>query len=738
MNNSTVDKIDGLFRMISDSSKRKINQILIQILNSLTSIENSEGCGIVLLDNNNIKLNIVAQILPNKNNVEILKKWTPNLYLERIIRTGKLINIKNDPFEFSTGYIIKSFLGHPIRFKGKIIGAVYVFNEKRNNIFTKDDEKILSFISNLTYIAVNRSMSFQENHYALELEILNKIARILNTVIDPSKVYYEVVHQIGTTLSCTHCTLYIPKKYGHEEILIPEATWSKKGKLKKSRKFKVNEGLLGRVYESQTSQLFSDAANNPSFLFGENKSEYHPRSMLIVPITSGGEVLGMICADQNKLNWFTENDLRLVNVLATHISAAIERSLALKATNEISVRLIGVLNPEHMNIILDIVLKTAVELTKATTGVVYLLADDQSTIIKNCSYPANSFHPLPRRDELGNLVGLTKKAIDLKDGFIIENVNEKVHPKLQNKIKSMAVYPLISRDKVIGVLFLDDENGHIYTPIEKLIIETLVNQAGIALTSYNLIDELEQSKQEYFDLFDESLKDRDGIASKMFYREISHNVKNVLAQVFTNMELIISSPNMRRVSRNQKDRLEELIDQVKESISNIEEFLNLVSEEAGQKKICKIQDIVNHASRLLSVKILNNNININLSKMNDSLSVNVHKTQMIMAFLNLIDNSIDALKNLNSSKEIKIYTQIQKNSPWIEIVFEDNGCGITNENHERLFQPFFSTKSAKGRGIGLLGTQRIIEMHHGRLPKPSSQLGKGTKFTVFLPKQTIN
>jgi signal transduction histidine kinase len=126
---------------------------------------------------------------------------------------------------------------------------------------------------------------------------------------------------------------------------------------------------------------------------------------------------------------------------------------------------------------------------------------------------------------------------------------------------------------------------------------------------------------------------------------------------------------------------------------------------------------------------------VDTSELNDNLFVKVNRTQMIMAFQNLIDNAIDALNEVNRPKHLNIFARTSDSSPWIEVGFEDNGCGISHENLDKIFEPFFSTKSKKGRGIGLLGAKRIVEVHFGKFPRPWSQLGKGTRFTVFLPKK---
>lgn len=67
----------------------------------------------------------------------------------------------------------------------------------------------------------------------------------------------------------------------------------------------------------------------------------------------------------------------------------------------------------------------------------------------------------------------------------------------------------------------------------------------------------------------------------------------------------------------------------------------------------------------------------------------------------------------------------------IAIAFKDTGCGISKENLEKIFEPFFSTK-AKGTGLGLSVVASLVEGHGGKI-EIESEIGKGSTFTVNLP-----
>ena len=103
--------------------------------------------------------------------------------------------------------------------------------------------------------------------------------------------------------------------------------------------------------------------------------------------------------------------------------------------------------------------------------------------------------------------------------------------------------------------------------------------------------------------------------------------------------------------------------------------------------------------------------------------------QLQQVFINLVVNAIQAMSD---GGRLTITSSADGDS-WVRVSVQDTGCGITSENRDRLFTPFFSTKDeVKGVGLGLAVSYGIIERHGGRI-EVQSELGKGSTFTVVLP-----
>lgn len=111
---------------------------------------------------------------------------------------------------------------------------------------------------------------------------------------------------------------------------------------------------------------------------------------------------------------------------------------------------------------------------------------------------------------------------------------------------------------------------------------------------------------------------------------------------------------------------------------------------------------------------------------------------LYQVFMNLISNAIDALEESKTTentqdKELLITTE-RLDHNWVMVRIADNGCGVCPENMEKIFDTFFTTKPRGiGTGLGLAITRQIVEEKHGGKITCTSEVGKGTEFTIVLP-----
>ncbi len=106
------------------------------------------------------------------------------------------------------------------------------------------------------------------------------------------------------------------------------------------------------------------------------------------------------------------------------------------------------------------------------------------------------------------------------------------------------------------------------------------------------------------------------------------------------------------------------------------------------------------------------------------------------ALLNILGNALDAVEEANRSKPLlSVRTQRSSDGQWVRLSVTDNGVGIPPEKVNEVFKPFVSTKGAKGTGLGLAVSRKILREHGGDI-EVQSILGKGSKFTLKLPMRS--
>jgi two-component system NtrC family sensor kinase len=118
--------------------------------------------------------------------------------------------------------------------------------------------------------------------------------------------------------------------------------------------------------------------------------------------------------------------------------------------------------------------------------------------------------------------------------------------------------------------------------------------------------------------------------------------------------------------------------------------------------------------------------------------VRVSEAELQQVFLNLINNSLDAMEKTGGA--VNISTRTEQGSFGREIVIDvgDDGPGIPKANLTRIFDPFFTTKPVgKGTGLGLSICYGIIKKLGGDI-QVQSVMGKGTKFSIRIPVRDAN
>ncbi len=175
-----------------------------------------------------------------------------------------------------------------------------------------------------------------------------------------------------------------------------------------------------------------------------------------------------------------------------------------------------------------------------------------------------------------------------------------------------------------------------------------------------------------------------------------------------------------------------LITQIKSEVARINQqisdFLNYSRPANLDLKPVDARKVVEDSLRLVEGQASENDILIAVVEHENVPPIMADPEFLRSVFNNLFINAVQAMGNEGGNLNVKISPE----DGFVRFEIGDTGAGISAESLPKIFEPYFSTKET-GTGLGLAIVQKIVEVHNGTIDV-ESDAGKGTKFTVRLPK----
>ena len=207
---------------------------------------------------------------------------------------------------------------------------------------------------------------------------------------------------------------------------------------------------------------------------------------------------------------------------------------------------------------------------------------------------------------------------------------------------------------------------------------------------------------------------------------IAHEINNPLGGILMFSSLAAKSAD---VPPQVKENLEGVVAETKRCAKIVRGLLEFSRESIPEKRIDSVNRILKQTLRLISQQALFQNIEVQSRLDEDLPDLFVDSDQLQQVFFNMIINAGQAMEGTGV---LQLITGLDKERNAVLIKIIDDGVGISAENLEKIFDPFFSTKIKDGFGLGLSISYGIIENHGGQI-SVQSQLGAGTRFTISLP-----
>jgi signal transduction histidine kinase len=311
------------------------------------------------------------------------------------------------------------------------------------------------------------------------------------------------------------------------------------------------------------------------------------------------------------------------------------------------------------------------------------------------------------------------------------------------ELTASVIIPSSLEDKFIGFIVLGDKiSGQIYTPEDLNVFQVLASQAALAIENAQFYDEAKEMQ--------EQISQAEKMATIGTMADgLSHQINNRFYALSLIAGDTIDTIKMTDTTKCTPE-VKEMITQINRALERIQ--ANVVQGGEVVKGILKysrkgdegfepldLNTVLDNTLEMVQFKVKLSDLDI-VRDFNSIPKIKGNMVQLEEVFFNFIDNAYDAIVERKTTLNEpgyrgKITISAQPRDSALEITVQDNGMGVKQEDIEKVFTPFFTTKtsSRKGTGLGLYVIRRIItDTHKGKIAFESAHK-VGTRFIIELP-----
>ena len=431
----------------------------------------------------------------------------------RVVQTGQPL-IVNDyscwdgRARVYEGEPFAAVIGVPLRWQERVIGAIILSEETERRTFTPDDERLLGLFAQQAAIAIENARLFEETRqYVSRLErktrdmgLVHQVSRMVSSSLDLTRILETTVEQMVAVFEADHSGILLfdpAHTYGQVVAEYPSTGAT-------IERFPVQGYLAAeRIIADREPLVIEDTWQDP--LMAAVREAMHRldiRSMLIVPLTVRGEVIGSIGLDAvGRQRRFTAEEVALAQTIANQVSIAIENARLYEKTRRHMEELTA-LHSIDMAIAstldLDEMLQRVYEQVSAVMDIAAFhiaLYDEEKDELHLSLMVDQGERVPPRTFKVKGESGLSGWVVRTREPLWIGDM-EKERDTLPVKAialgaptRSLMVLPLVVRDKIVGVMSAQSYEPYAFDEGHRRLFSDIASQVAIAVENARLFEE---------------------------------------------------------------------------------------------------------------------------------------------------------------------------------------------------------------------------------------------------------
>jgi signal transduction histidine kinase len=414
----------------------------------------------------------------------------------------------------------------------------------------------------------------------------------------------------------------------------------------------------------------------------------------------------------------------------------------------------------NLDALLELILTKGREITRSDAGSLYVVekTPDDSQCLRfkvaqndSVQVPFSEFTLAISAESVAGYVALSGEILRIDDAYALPpespfHINREFDAHIGYRTTSMLVVPMkTSEGEVIGVLQLINCKREPGRPLASpeafheevlpfperygMLAASLASQAGVAIQNAQLLHELRATLQKLEASQQQVVQTERLSALGEMAAGVAHDFNNLLAVVVGRAELLLKAGQEPAVARDVQVIRQAAWDGA-QTVRRIQEFTRTrQTRPSGRVDMGELlRDVVELTRGRWKDEA--QSLGVSYDVRVESATVPPVKgiaSELREVFMNLLINGLDAMSGGG-----QFVFRVSNYAETVTITAEDTGCGMSEETRRKVLEPFFTTKGARGTGLGLSVSWGIVKRHGGTIDI-ESRLGEGSVFIVRLP-----
>ena len=785
---------------------------LAEVLDAVTSgamrLLGSQHTQILLWDDAAQRLRYGCAVGPEAERVKVqsfVEDRGVNMAVARSRQTMILDDYRASPWALPEFSDVVATITTPVLFGDRLLGVLHSHTTEPGRRFSSDDLRILQMLATQAAIGIENARLYDEARMrSARFRGLSELSRKVTASLDLQQVFDYAVQAAVDLLDLALARLWVWQET--TDLLHVRASAGDPDLLPPPRAaFAPGEGVTGAVFRSLEVALLADAGSDPRYLEAAWARDRGVRSVAVVPVLLAERAVGVLSVARRTRRAFTADDIELLTSFAQHVAIAIENARLFREKERLAVeellrlRKLSILN--EIGSVMQGTMQVDALLRVILTGVTYggglgfnravlLLVDDASQLLRgrmgvgpSSGEEAGAIwgalttqrRPLAEvvaermavRDDPGESA-FDRLARSLKIPLQAESVltrvvsearalriadarrDPSVRPEWEGRldVEEFACAPLVAKQKVVGVLVVDNKfNGKPITDEDLDFLSVFANQAGLAVENARVHTSLQDANREIQRSHHRLLQQERLAALGEMAAHLVHEIRNPLVAIGGFARRLAQ----RLAGREPEAQYAQMVAREVDRLERIVQDVRGLSRE-GRVTLAEtdLHALLQECLALFAERVAEQGVSVRMDLAERFPILRLDAVQMKQAILNLTANALEAMPDGGTlslaTRAVGGETGRRAEPPngpaategeageWVTVSVADTGGGIPQEIVDDVFNPFFTTKDV-GTGLGLTLVRRIARAHGGRV-EVKNRPGEGVTFCLWLPAST--